>query len=162
MVHELVAITTVVVDGQWRETRERYRFLALFDEADYLRISSSLPGKAVARPPFTVKTRRIGESWSHDFYHQGPMRRDQIYDLRLQLVPGPEPLPRPVRRRIWRQIRRWTARCCLAQMVQGLVVLAMQRLVPLLAVAPPATAALAPVSMPAASARQAEPSTSAP
>ena len=45
IVNESVRITTVVADGYWQETREHYRFLALFDEADYLRISSSFPGR---------------------------------------------------------------------------------------------------------------------
>lgn len=90
VVNEAVAITTVVADGQWQETREHYRFLALFDEADYLRIANSFPGTAVAQPPFTVRTQRIGSSWSHDFYHDGPMRRGQTYDLHYRLVPEAE------------------------------------------------------------------------
>ena len=90
VVNESVTITTVVADGQWQETREHYRFLALFDEADYLRIANSFPGTAVAQPPFTVRTQRIGSSWSHDFYHDGPIRRGQTYDLHYRLVPEAE------------------------------------------------------------------------
>lgn len=90
IVNESVRITTVVADGYWQETREHYRFLALFDEADYLRISSSFPGRPVPESPFTVRTRRLNDSWNHDFHHAGPMRRGHLYDLRYKLVPDPD------------------------------------------------------------------------
>lgn len=90
IIQEKVEILTVIEDGYWQQTREHYRFLALFDEADYIRISNSFPGAVIAEPPFAVRSQRIGDSYSHDFYHQGgPMRRGQIYDLRYKIAPDP-------------------------------------------------------------------------
>lgn len=89
IVLERVSVLTVVNDRKWQETREHYRFLALFDEADYLTISSSYPGTVTTDPagPFTARTRRINDSYSHDFTHTTPMRRGQTYDLRFKVGP---------------------------------------------------------------------------
>ena len=91
VIQENVEILTIVEDGYWQQTREHYRFLALFDEADYLRISNSFPGTVTPQPPFTVRSHKLGESYSHDFYHQdGPMRRGQTYDLYYTIRPDPD------------------------------------------------------------------------
>ena len=89
IVQESVSILTIINDQRWQETREHYRFLAAFDEADYLTISTDFPGRPVpADPEFIVRTRRVNDSFSHDFYHQpDPIRRGQSYDLRYRLVP---------------------------------------------------------------------------
>ncbi len=90
LIQDNVEILTVVEDGYWQQTREHYRFLALFDEADYIRISNSFPGIISPQPPFTVRTHRLGDSYSHDFYYQhGPMRRGRTYDLRYTIRPDP-------------------------------------------------------------------------
>lgn len=90
VVQEAVSIRTVVKDRRWQETREFYRLFAAFDEADYFTISSSFPGRPEPEGDFTVRTRRIGESFSHQFWHKEPMRRGRFYDLRFRLVPDPE------------------------------------------------------------------------
>lgn len=93
IIQEHVAILTVVNDRRWQETREHYRFLALFDQADYLTISTSYPGIPIPLPehhsPFTVRTRQVGTSYSHDFIHHTPMHRGQAYDLAYKLIPDP-------------------------------------------------------------------------
>lgn len=103
IVQEAVHIVTIVNDMRWQETREYYRFFAAFDEADYLTISSDFSGVAIPLPQggsgrsaFTVRTRRVRDSFSHDFYHvdadgkRAPMRRGNSYDLRFKLVPDPD------------------------------------------------------------------------
>ncbi|HMR85998.1 MAG TPA: hypothetical protein PKC31_00860 [Candidatus Nanoperiomorbaceae bacterium] len=94
IVQEHVAVVTVVNDRRWQETREHYRFFAAFDEADYLTISASYPGRPIPLPegksPFTVRTRHVGNSYSHDFIHHTPMRRGNSYDLAFKLVPEPD------------------------------------------------------------------------
>ena len=94
IVQEHVAVVTVVNDRRWQETREHYRFFAAFDEADYLTISASYPGRPIPLPegksPFTVRTRHVGNSYSHDFIHHTPMKRGNSYDLAFKLVPEPD------------------------------------------------------------------------
>lgn len=90
VVQEKVEILTVVEDRHWQQTREHYRFLALFEEADYIRVSNSFPGVVVPEPPFTVRSHRIGDSYSHDFYTPRPMRRGQTYDLCCTIRPDPD------------------------------------------------------------------------
>lgn len=87
VVQESVSITTVINDRRWQETRSRYRFFAAFDEADYVAISSSYPGRPVPTGDFTVRTERIGNSFTHQFFHKTPMRRGNNYDLEYKLVP---------------------------------------------------------------------------
>lgn len=85
-------MSTLVVDKMWRETREHYRFVALFDEAEYIAISSSYPGRPIPEGDnFTVRTVRVGESFSHQFWHSpGPVRRGRTYDLQFVHVPDGE------------------------------------------------------------------------
>lgn len=94
IVQESVSILTIVKDQRWHETREQYRFFAAFDQADYLTISSDWPGRPVPLPegksPFTVRTRRVGDSYSHDFIHHTPMIRGNTYDLAFKIVPDPD------------------------------------------------------------------------
>lgn len=94
IIQEHVTIQTIINDMRWQETREHYRFLAVFDEADYLTISASYPGQAIPLPegrsPFTVRTRHVGSSYSHDFIHHTPMRRGNSYDLAFKLAPDPD------------------------------------------------------------------------
>jgi hypothetical protein len=87
VIQEFVQIVTVINDRKWQETREHYKFIAAFDEADYLAISSSFPGRPEPMGDFTVQTKRIGESFTHQFWHKEPMLRGKSYDLRFRLVP---------------------------------------------------------------------------
>lgn len=87
IIQESVHVSTLVVDRQWQETREHYRFMALFDEADYIAISSSYPGRPLPEGDFAVKTVRTGQSFSHQFWHYSLMKGGQTYDLRFRLVP---------------------------------------------------------------------------
>jgi hypothetical protein len=90
-IFESIDVRLVVKDKKWHETRENYRFLAAFDEADYLGISMSYSG--LPEPicdDFTVRTVRKGDSFSHQFWHKEPMRRGSFYDLRFRLAPEAE------------------------------------------------------------------------
>jgi hypothetical protein len=89
-IQQSVAIMTLVKNRAWAETREHYRLIAAFDEADFIAISSSFPGRPVAAGDFTVKTVRIGASFTHRFFYKEPMRRGEYYDLKFKLVPDPE------------------------------------------------------------------------
>ncbi len=86
-VFESVTIRTIVKDGLWHETQEHYRLFAAFDEADYLAISSSFPGRVIADGDFTARLKRISDSYTHQFWHKTPMRRGRFYDLRFRVVP---------------------------------------------------------------------------
>lgn len=92
IMQESVDVSTLVVDKMWRETREHYRFVALFDEAEYIAISSSYPGRPIPENGnFTVRTGRVGGGFIHQFWHTpGPMRRGRTYDLRFGLLPDEE------------------------------------------------------------------------
>lgn len=86
IVQESVEVLTVVEDGHWQQTQEHYRFLALFDEADYIRISNSFSGTVIPETPFRIQSHRIGESYNHDFYlEKGTMCRGEMYDLRFTI-----------------------------------------------------------------------------
>lgn len=87
VVQESVAIVTTVKDGQWCGTYEQYRLLAAFEEAEFLTVSSSWPGRPVPMGDFTVRTKKINDSFSHQFWHKTPMRRGQFYDLRFRVTP---------------------------------------------------------------------------
>lgn len=91
VITEFVEVITVVNEGRWQETREHIRFIAAFEEADFIAISRSVPGIPVSEfEDFTVKTERIGESYTHRFFHCEPMRRGGAYDLRFKLMPDPD------------------------------------------------------------------------
>lgn len=89
-VQQAARIVTVVRDRAWQETWEYYRLIAAFDEADYISISSSFPGRPIPEGGFTVRTKRIGASFTHQFWHKEPMKRGQTYDLKFRLVPDAE------------------------------------------------------------------------
>lgn len=90
IVQESVEVITVVRDRRWYQSRHHYRFLAVFDEADYLNVSSSYPGRPITTGDFTATTKRIGDSYSHYFWRKPPMRRGHVYDLQFMLVPDPD------------------------------------------------------------------------
>ncbi|MCW4467273.1 hypothetical protein OK351_17470 [Glutamicibacter sp. MNS18] len=87
VINESVSMQIVVNDGYWQETREEYRFLAAFDEADYIAISSSVPAIIEPLNDFQVKTERIGQSYSHKFFAPNPMKRGEPYTLAFRSLP---------------------------------------------------------------------------
>lgn len=89
-IQQSVTIATVVRNRAWQETREHYRLIAAFDEADYISISTSFAGRPIAEGDFTVRTERIGSSFTHQFWHKEPMRRGRTYDLKYRLIADPE------------------------------------------------------------------------
>lgn len=100
IVYEHTSTLIVVEDRRWRETREYYRFVATFDEMDYLTISRSYPAHATPHPggAFKVNTRPVdGAGWNDHFWHlnpertaTAPMKRGKAYDLRFTLTPDPD------------------------------------------------------------------------
>lgn len=90
VIQEYAELVTVVNDRRWQESREHYRFIAAFDEAEFIALSRSVPGIPIPEgDEFTVQTKRIGESFTHRFFHREPMRRGRAYDLRFRMVPDP-------------------------------------------------------------------------
>ena len=85
-VQQSARILTVVRNRAWQENRQWHRLIAAFDEADYISISSSYPGRPIPEGDFTVKTERIKESYTHRFFYKEPMRRGETYDLKFRLV----------------------------------------------------------------------------
>ncbi len=89
IVNESVYVQTIVRDMKWQETRERYRFVAAFDEADYLGISSTQAGPIETVGSFTVERLRIDDHFEDRFYSSEPMRRGSSYDLQFRRLPEP-------------------------------------------------------------------------
>lgn len=90
-INEFVSVRCVIgADRKWVETSEHYRFVAAFEDVDYLAISRSKPGIVVSEGDFTVETLRIGESYTHRFYAPEPMRRGQAYDLNFTTRVDPD------------------------------------------------------------------------
>lgn len=87
---EYVHVSVLVRDKQWMHTHEHYRFVALFDEMDFIAISTSYEATPIAEEPFTVKTVRSGGSFDHRFYYRTQMRRGETYELRFTLLPDEE------------------------------------------------------------------------
>jgi|SRR6185312_14789404 len=100
IIYETTSTLIVVENRTWKETREHYRFVATFDEMDFLTISRSYPAKATAIPgsAFTVNTRETSKGFNDHFWHRDrtgesndPMRRGEIYDLKFTLEPEESP-----------------------------------------------------------------------
>ncbi len=89
-VQQAARILTVVRNRAWQENREWHQLIAAFDEADFISISSSYPGRPIPEGDFTVKTERIGASFTHQFWYKEPMRRGETYDLKFRIVADPE------------------------------------------------------------------------
>ena len=89
-VQQAARILTVVRNRAWQENREWHQLIAAFDEADFISISSSYPGRPIPEGDFTVTTKRIGESFTHQFRYKEPMRRGETYNLKFRIVADPE------------------------------------------------------------------------
>ncbi|WP_349902138.1 hypothetical protein [Parafrigoribacterium humi] len=96
IIYETTSTLIVVENRTWKETREHYRFVATFDEMDYLTISRSYPAKATAISggAFTVNSRETSKGFNDHFWHRDttgernePMRRGEVYDLKFTLEP---------------------------------------------------------------------------
>ncbi len=92
VVNEVVLVQTVVRNTKWQETREHYRFVAAFDEADYLAISTDQDGLVEAAGDFSVSRHRLGDHCEDRFSYKEPMRRGDAYDLRFRRSPEPDVL----------------------------------------------------------------------
>lgn len=96
IIYEMTSTMIIVEDRKWKETWEHYRFIATFDEMDYLTISRSYDGIVTADPRgrFCVTTRPISHGVNDNFWHLDasrrdtePMRRGQQYDIRFRIQP---------------------------------------------------------------------------
>lgn len=90
IVNEFVLVQTVVRNRKWHETRERFRFIAAFDEADYLAISSSQPGLIETLGDFVCERRSVDDHFEDRFFSTEPMRRGCTYDLMFRRLPPPD------------------------------------------------------------------------
>lgn len=90
IVNEIVYVQTIVRNMKWQETRERYRFVAAFDEADYLSITSTQEGLIETLGDFTAERKRIGGHFDDRFFFKEPMQRGQAYDLKFRRLPEPD------------------------------------------------------------------------
>ena len=87
VINEVVLVQTIVRNENWQETREHYRFVAAFDEADYLAISTDQAGLVEAAGDFSVNRRQLGDHYEDRFSYKEPMRRGRAYDLRFRRRP---------------------------------------------------------------------------
>lgn len=94
LVYESTNTLIVVQDRQWKETIEHYRFMAEFDEMDFLTVTRSYPAIAstVIGGQFRVNTRETFSGFDDHFWsvdssgRDAPMRRGETYDLRFRLA----------------------------------------------------------------------------
>lgn len=94
-VYETTSTMLIVQNRLWRETREHYRFVATFDEMDYLTITRTYSARAstAADGAFRVNTRETSHGFNDHFWHRDthgadtPMRRGEAYDLKFLLQP---------------------------------------------------------------------------
>ncbi|CAN3702698.1 hypothetical protein MMX123_02728 [Microbacterium sp. MM2322] len=95
IVYESISTLIVVENRRWKKTFEHYRFIATFDEMDYLTVTRSYDGTVYPDPrgAFKVNTRHVEEAgWNDHFWHLDPertatepMRRDETYDLKFAI-----------------------------------------------------------------------------
>ena len=90
VVQQAARILTIVRNRAWQENREWHQLIAAFDKADFISISSSYPGRPIPEGDFTVKTERIGASFTHQFRYKEQMRRGETYDLKFRIVADPD------------------------------------------------------------------------
>lgn len=77
----------VVNDGYLQETHQQHRFLALFDEMDYLNIGYNDGQVLESLNEFTIKSRQSPGGYSQHFYSPEPMRRGNMYTLDYKARP---------------------------------------------------------------------------
>lgn len=96
IIYETTSTLIVVENRKWARTLEHYRFVATFDEMDFLTITRSYEARTAADPKgrFRVNTRPTSHGFNDHFWHQNaardadePMRRGEMYDLKFLLEP---------------------------------------------------------------------------
>ena len=104
IIYETTSTLIIVENRNWKQTIEHYRFVATFDEMDFLTITRSYPARAAvdSAGAFRLNSRPTGHGFNDHFWHldksrtdNEPMRRGETYDLRFTLAPleGEEPPP---------------------------------------------------------------------
>lgn len=106
IIYEMTSTLIVVENRRWKYTREHYRFIATFDEMDFVTITRSYPATARAAEggSFRINTRATSGGFNDHFWHydvageKEPMRRGETYDLKFTLEPDiPEAEREPLR-----------------------------------------------------------------
>jgi hypothetical protein len=96
IVYETTTTMIIVENRRWKQTREHYRFVATFDEMDFLTITRSYPARAAVATDgaFRLNTRETSHGFNDHFWHRNaegtadePMRRGETYDLKFILDP---------------------------------------------------------------------------
>ncbi len=105
IIYETTSTLIVVENRKWARTLEHYRFVATFDEMDFLTITRSYEAKTTAdsKGRFRVNTRPTSHGFNDHFWHQNvardadePMRRGEMYDLKFLLEPIDRDQPGPM------------------------------------------------------------------
>jgi hypothetical protein len=96
IIYETTTTMITVVNRLWKNTYEHYRFVATFDEMDFLTVTRSYPARASisAGGFFRLNTRATSHGFNDHFWHlnstrdaDAPMRRGDSYDLKFLLEP---------------------------------------------------------------------------
>ena len=105
IVYETTTTLITVENRLWKHTQEHYRFVATFDEMDFLTVTRSYPARVSVATggAFRVNTRSTSHGFNDHFWHldpvrtsDEPMRRGKTYELQFLLEPdgsvGPQSL----------------------------------------------------------------------
>lgn len=95
IIYEQTSTLIIVENRLWKRTIEHYRFVATFDEMDYLTVTRSYAARASvpADGAFRLNTRPTSQGFNDHFWHRdrngndSPMRRGEMYDLKFVLEP---------------------------------------------------------------------------
>lgn len=82
IVQHHVHVATVVNNRKHELTHHRYRFMATFDEAEYLTVAADHDGLVnVTHGDFTIRALPVERGTIYQFWHAEPLRRGKVYDL---------------------------------------------------------------------------------
>jgi len=95
IIYEMTSTLILIENRRWKQTREHYRFVATFDEMDFVTITRSYPARASVPTDgqFRVNTRPTSHGFNDHFWSRDPsgedtaMRRGKTYDLKFILEP---------------------------------------------------------------------------
>ena len=87
LVNELFTVQVVVSDRKWMESRHHYRFLALFDEAPYIAITTSYPMKITTYNGWSSSQDKAAHGYEVRFYPPKAMVRGEVYNLMFKFEP---------------------------------------------------------------------------
>ena len=101
IIYEMTSTLIVVENRRWKQTREHYRFVATFDEMDFVTITRSYAAQASVPSDgqFRVNSRPTSHGFNDHFWSRdstgtdSPMRRGETYDLKFVLEPVAETEP---------------------------------------------------------------------